>query len=334
MSISVSNFMFHQRFLAIALSAALVLPACKSGDSEQNQSRDTTAQSRNTTTTRTVSIEQKVSEGLDLSQLPELVTEAQNGEELEEILNTSGVNNLDINDDNKIDYLNVEEFREGPNRGFALYTNEDGRRTEVAQVTISQQSQTADVTVQGNPNYYGRDARYQSSFPIGQVLLAGWLFNMTRPRYYHSPYYYGKYPRYYRTSYPVSRTMYRSRARSGFRVKGLKSSRSRNRTRPKTTYKSTTTNGANAASTTGSKSSSTRSLSNTQGKSFSTTTKKRPTGSSARSTSSGFGSSSSRKSTSSFGSSSSRRKPSSSFGGSSSRRKSSFGSSSRRRRRR
>lgn len=309
----------HQRFFSVLMAAALVLPACKSSDPDQKQSQKTT--------TRTVSIQQKVSEGLDLSQVGELVAEAQTGQELEKILNTSGINNLDLNNDNKIDYLNAEEFREGPNRGFALYTHEEGQRTEVAQVLVSQQSQTAEVVVKGNPNYYGSDARYQSSFPVGQILLAGWLFNMTRPRYYHKPYYYGSYPRYYRTSYPVSRSMYRSRSRNGFRVKN--SLRKSNRSRPKTTYKSTTTKPGTTTTTTKSP---TRSLGSVKGKSFSTTTKKRPTGSSATK-STGFGTSSTRSTpsrsssrNSSFGSSSSRSKPT--------RRKSSFGSSSRRRRRR
>lgn len=308
----------HQRLLSILLAASLVLPACKGGDDDAQQQSQ-----RSEKVTKTVTIQQTVAEGLDLSTLPELVAEAKNGEELEKLLNTSDINNLDLNQDNQIDYLNVEEFREGANRGFLLFTNEDNQRNELAQVMINQQSQSADVVVQGNPQYYGNEARYHSSFPLGEILLVGWLFNMSRPRYYHTPYYVGRYPSYYSTRRPVSSSMYRSR---------LSSSRSRlgtSKSRPTTTYKSTTTSKAGA---TNASSSTKKSLNSVQGNSFSTTAKKRPAGSSTSSrssstTGSSFGSSSSRKrSSSSFGSSSSstsssRRSSGRSFGSSSSRRR-------------
>lgn len=326
----------HQRLLSALLMTAFLLPACKSSDTSKS------TQNTRTNTTKTVTVREKVAEGLDLTQLPELVADAENAEELEQLLNTADINNLDLNGDNQIDYLNVEEYRDGADRGFLLYTQEGGARTELAQVLISQQSETAEVVVKGNPDYYGNQAQYRSSFPLGQILLAGWLFNMSRPRYYHAPYYVGSYPRYYRSRRPVSSSLYRSRLRSA------SSSRSRlktSRTRPTTTYKSTTTSkaGANKATGTSNKSS----LNAVKGNSFSTTSKKRPAGSgststgSSASTGSSFGSSSSRNrstgstrgssSGSSFGSSSSRSRSSSgSSFGSSSRRRSS--SSSRRRR--
>ena len=308
----------HQRLLSIILATSLVLPACKGGDENAQQQSQ-----RSEKVTKTVTIQQTVAEGLDLSTLPELVAEAKNGEELEKLLNTSEINNLDLNQDNQIDYLNVEEFREGANRGFLLFTNEDNQRNELAQIMINQQSQSADVVVQGNPEYYGNEARYHSSFPLSEILLVGWLFNMSRPRYYHTPYYVGRYPSYYSTRRPVSSSLYRSR---------LSSSRSRlgvSKSRPTTTYKSTTTSKAGA---TNASSRTKKSLNSVQGNSFSTTAKKRPAGSSTSSrssstTGSSFGSSSSRKrSSSSFGSSSSstsssRRSSSRSFGSSSSRRR-------------
>lgn len=316
----------HQRLLCALLAASLVLPACKSSEKDNGQAR------RTETTTKTVTIQQSGEEGLDLSLLPEMVAEAENGEDLEKMLNTSDINNLDLNGDNKIDYLNVEEYREGPDRGFLLFTNEEGQRHELARVQISRQSQTADVVVNGNPEYYGNNTRYHSSFPLGEILLVGWLFNMSRPRYYHTPYYVGRYPTYYRTRRPVSSSLYRSRLRSASTRSRLKTT---SKSRPTTTYKSTSTNKAGATKAANT-SSTKKSLSNVQGNSFSTTSKKRPAGSSTTSsnrssTGSSFGSSSSRK-RSSTNSSSSR---SSSFGSSSSRRRSSssFGSSSRRRRR-
>lgn len=309
----------HQRLLSALLLTAFLLPACKSNDSAK------TTQKSQTNTTKTVTVREKVAEGLDLSQLPELVAEAKNAEELERLLNTEDINNLDLNNDDQIDYLNVEEYREGADRGFLLYTQEEGQRTELAQVLISQQSETADVTVKGNPEYYGNQGQYHSSFPLGQILLAGWLFNMARPRYYHPAYYVGSYPRYYSSRRPVSRSLYRSRLRS---ASSTRSRLNTSRTRPTTTYKSTTTS-KSGANTSGASNNS-KSLNAVKGNSFSTTSKKRPARSGSSSTGSSFGSSSSRSRSGASGSSSS----GSSFGSSSSRSRSSsgssFGSSSRR----
>lgn len=336
--------MFRQSsrmLLASCLTASLCLSACKGGGDNNNQ--DQRRQTR-TTTTQSVNTTAMVSEGLELSMLPELVTQARNGEELEEILNNSGVNNLDLNDDDYVDYLNVEEFRENGQRGFLLFTNEDNERVDVAQVMVDRQQNSSEVIVQGNPAYYGNEARYASSFPLGQVLLAAWLFDMARPRYYHRPYYYGSYPKYYKRTAYIPRSRYRSRLSSGrFKVKG-KNYLSR-KSKP---YKKTTTSFKGSAKTSASSGKSTKkSLANTQGTSFKTTGKKRPAGSGSKS--SGFGSSSSRakkpvrsttsSSKSGFGSSSSRSRSSSgrsSFGSSSSRSRSSGSrrrsSSSRRRR--
>lgn len=321
-------FRFSSRLLVTTcLATAMLLPSCK-GKQQRQTTRTTT-----TTTQTTVSVADQVRDGLELNDLPELVTQARNGQDLEDILNSSGVNNLDLNHDNYVDYLNVEEFRQGRDRGFRLYTNEDNQRFDVAEILVSSHQNSGDVIVQGNPNYYGGNARYYSSFPLGQILFWSWLMNVSRPRYYHQAYYRGYYPRSYRATSRISPSLYRSRMRSNtFSVRGKSY-------KPKTTakaYKSTTTSRFGASKS----SSSTKSLANTQGKSFHKTVKKRPTGSGSTSSSS-FGSSSNRSSTkslnsssssSSFGSSS-KRSTSSGFGSSSTRRSSSgFGSSSSRRR--
>lgn len=317
----------HALVLAAFVAQNSLLVSCSGDDEPRKETRKT----------QTVATTATVSEGLDLSRLPELVKEAENGEDLEEILNSSGINNLDTNGDKKVDYLNVEEFREGRQRGFMLFTNENGKRQDVANVTITPVANTADVVVDGNPKYYGDNHRYHSTFPLASVLMVAWLYNSTRPRYYHRPYYYGYYPSYYRTSYVKPRSIYRSRVKnSGFTVKRV----TRSKTKPVTSKTTKTVKTQPTA----------KSLKNVKGKSFSTTTKKRPS-STKTTTSSGFGSSSTRTKpkttssfggsstrtqpkTSSFGSSSTRTKPkTSSFGSSSTRKRSSFGSSSKRKRR-
>jgi hypothetical protein len=301
-----------------------------------------------------------VGDGLDLSQLPALAKQAKNGEDLEQILNSSGVNNLDLNKDGNIDYLNVEEFRDGDKRGFVLYTNENNERSDVAQIMLSQGAQQAEVAVEGNPNYYPPNTVYRSRFPVGEILLTAWLFSLTRPRFYHSPYYFGYYPGYYRSARVVPFGAYRTRLssssyRTKYRTSGFGSGSSRSRGSLGTSTKFNT--GRSTTTSRSSMNQSRNSLSKVKGSSFGTTSNKRPAGSGGTSTKFGgssnrsstgssfgsssgrsstgssFGSSSSRSSTgSSFGSSSSRSRSGSSFGGSSSRSRSSSGSSSRRRR--
>lgn len=342
--------------LAACVAMTAVLPACGGKDKQQRQN---TTRTETNTTIQTAS---DLGDGLDLSRLPDLVKQAKNGEELEEILNTSGINNIDSNGDKEIDYLNVEELREGTSRGFLLFTNENNERMDWAQVEITQTQQNASVAVQGNPQYYGaQPAQYQSHFPLTELLILAWVMDMGRPRFYHSPYYKGRYPGYY-SKYPhrsvMSKSMYRSKVGAGsFSIKGKPMVASASKRVPG----STTSSFARSNSAASSK----RTM--TGGNSFSTTGAKRPAGSLSNST--GFGSSSKRtvgagstsstgttrmgtdtsslKSTTSkgsFGSSSNRKKPSFSFGGSSnrsgsstssgsSRRSSSFGGSSSRRRR-
>jgi hypothetical protein len=327
--------------LALGLSLSLnVLTGCKGKEEKHTyrpkQNQDVSVVANN------------VGDGLDLSQLPALVREAKNGEALEKTLNESGVNNLDLNNDGNIDYLNVEEFREGDQRGFVLFTNENNERSDVAQVMISQNAQQAEVAVQGNPNYYPPNTVYRNHFPLGEILLAAWLFDMARPRFYHPPYYRGYYPSYYRGGRVVPFSSYRGRlSSSAYRTKyrtsgfGSGSTRTRGSLGSKTSFNT----GKTTTTTRSGMNQSRNSLSNVKGSSFGTTTNKRPVGSGGTSTSS-FGSSSSRSRTtgsttgstagstsgSSFGSSSNRSSTGSSFGSSSSRSStgSTFGSSSNR----
>jgi hypothetical protein len=261
-----------QKPIAITLLMATIasnsLIGCKSKDETAQNNRQAPPPAEQ------VSVSAMVADGFDLSQLPGLVKQAANADELERIVNESGVNNLDMNKDGNIDYINVEETRNGNDRGFALFTNENNQRIDIAQVSITQTGQNASVNVAGNPNYYGPNVVYRNSFPLGEILLMAWLFDMARPRYFHSPYSYGRYPTYYRSTRVVPRSTYQTR------VKNLK------------TY---SYSGSGVKRTTGA-AAGTRSLNSVQGKSFSTTTNKRPPATTGTTTS-GFGSTSSRNTT-------------------------------------
>lgn len=332
---------FHL-ILAACVALTTVLPACSGGGDKNNDQRQqqTTTRTKNTT----IQTNGTLGDGLDLSRLPSLVQKAKTGDELEEILNTSGVNNLDTNKDGNIDFLNVEEVREQGSQGFTLYTNEGNERLDIAKIDVSTVQQTANVAVQGNPQYYGQPVQYQSSFPLAEILLVAWLLDFDRPKFGHRGYRYGSYPKYYKSSRVMPMASYRTKVGSGnLMVKGqpLNAAASR-RTAAGT---STLNSGSNKRTMSG-------------GTSFSTTGNKRPAGSVSNST--GFGTNSSRSgatgtgSTSStgntrfgtdtgtrsstgsgaFGSGSNRSKPTFSFpgtsSGSTSRSSGGFGSSSRR----
>src|SRR3989339_729767 len=89
--------------------------------------------------------------GFDLAALTSLTKEIRSGQELERKLNEKdGINNLDLNDDGKVDYLQVEEFGkpETGKVGYSLYTEPaKGERQEIAEVTVEQNGDQAEIQV-------------------------------------------------------------------------------------------------------------------------------------------------------------------------------------------
>lgn len=317
----------YKKFLSLSLVFSLSFASLVGCADDEEQPRQkttttttttTTTNGNRTTTTTTKAVSQGgVADGLDLSRLSYLVKRAKNAEDLEHQINESGINNVDIDGDNEVDYINVEEYREGRDRGFDIYTYDaNDQRHDLATISITKDGRNADMIVQGNQQYYGSNSYYRTSFPWTQVLLAGWLFNMSRPRYHHNPYYRGHYPSYYRSTRRVPRNKYNSRIKT---YKTIKRSANIPTSRRRVTRlnKSTSKSGFSKP----------KSLKDVKGNSFSTTSKKRPAGS-AKNSNSSFGSSSNRKKT--FGSSNTRTQPKKSFGSSSSRSrpKKSFGNSS------
>lgn len=321
----------------LALGLALTINTLSGCKGDANKQANTVKK----TATDVSVVANNVGDGLDLSQLPELVRRAKNGEELEKLLNSSGVNNLDLNQDGNVDYLNVEEFRDKGQQGFILFTNENNQREDIAQVTISRNGDQGEVAVQGNPNYYPDQMIYRSQFPWAEILLAAWLLDLSRPRFYHPPYYYGYYPPYYRVYRVVPRSAYRAHLKSSSYRKQFGGSRAVTTSRWTGRFGSSSFGkssiGQVTTTTRSGMNQSRNSLSQISGSSFNRTTNKRPAGSGAMDTT-GFGSSSSRSRTSvgssdgrsgtgfGFGSSSSRSYTGSSFGSSSNRSRSGFSS--------
>lgn len=153
-------------------------------------------------------------EGLDLKAVGQLVRKARDAEDLEKMINVPEINNVDLNEDGTIDYIQVHEYGEGDTRGFSLVTEfEAGEEQELATIDIAKTgSDEVDVEVHGNEHVYGRGQYYHSRFGLGDALLLSWVFSSHRP--FMSPYGYGAYPGYYRSYSHMPATRYRSGLRN------------------------------------------------------------------------------------------------------------------------
>ncbi len=150
------------------------------------------------------------SDNLDLQAVGVLVKEAKDAEHLERLINdkSRGVNNLDLNEDDKVDYIKVTEYGEENIRGFSLTVEvASGEEQEVAVVEIEKTSDQANVQIHGNEQMYGQNHYHRSSFGVTDFLLMSYLFSSHR--YYASPWRYGYYPSYYSAYRPVPHRSYR-----------------------------------------------------------------------------------------------------------------------------
>lgn len=156
------------------------------------------------------------SESFSLAGVGELVKKAKSPQDLERMLNDPnvGVNNLDLNADGKVDYIQVAEWQDGATRGFVLATSPAaGEVQELARIAVVKAGESsAKIEVQGNEQVYGPDtvvqtvAQAPSSGGGWGGFWMGYLFSsvINRPMY-ASPWGYGSYPNSYR-SYPTDRS--------------------------------------------------------------------------------------------------------------------------------
>jgi hypothetical protein len=168
------------------------------------------------------------SDGLNLKTIGPLLKTAKDAEDLEKLINdpSQGVNNLDLNEDDKVDYINVTEYGEGENRGFSLTTDMgEGQVQEIATIQIEKMGEDANVQIQGNQSIYGQNHYYHNRMPgIGTYLLMSYMF---RPHpFYRSPWGFGYYPSYYRSYGRVSSRSYNSRVSGQSRNSGYSQSKS------------------------------------------------------------------------------------------------------------
>lgn len=153
-------------------------------------------------------------EGLDLESLTTLVKGIRSGQELERKLNEKGgINNLDLNADEKVDYLFVKEFGNVENKiGYSLTVElAKDEVQEVASITVEPNKERAEIQVIGNEQIYGDKAIYNDWTPIerekpqtqsgaNQVPMYSSYF-YPRPLWL-SPWYFGFYPPMF-SYYPI-----------------------------------------------------------------------------------------------------------------------------------
>lgn len=177
-------------------------------------------------------------ENLDLKAVGGLLKKAKDGETFEKLLNSKseGVNNLDLNEDGKVDYISVTEYGTEQVRGFSLTTEPSpGEVQEIATIEVEKVSgEQAQMEVRGNQQIYGQNHYYHSSFGLTDFLIMSWLFS-SRP-FYSSPWGYGSYPGYYQPYSTIPHTNYRSsmnnRTRSSSLSRASQSTVGRNITSP------------------------------------------------------------------------------------------------------
>lgn len=157
-------------------------------------------------------------DGLNLKAVGEFIKKVKNAEDLEKKINdaTLRINNLDLDEDGKVDYIKVTEYGDKADKsfkGFSLVAilSKAKDEQEVATIEVEKSGDGANVQVTGNKQIYGSGHHYHSHYSSSNLLLWAWLWS-PRP-YWHSPFHYGYYPSYYRSYSVVSVNSYRSRTR-------------------------------------------------------------------------------------------------------------------------
>ena len=162
-------------------------------------------------------------DGLNLHAVAALVKQVQNGEHFEQLLNTSDVNNLDLDGDGSVDYINVTEYGDGDFRGFSLSTTlNDGSVQQVAEIQFQRTVNGIGLQVHGNPQIYGQNYYVRSAQPlsVSQVIFFHWLYS---PRVvFVSPYSRRALPPAYMVIRTVPVTRYRTITTTAVDKAGIK----------------------------------------------------------------------------------------------------------------
>ena len=182
-------------FLLLAICSSLMIPISSYAD-------------ETVTVTATSS---DISENLDLKTVATLFGQAKDLEQFEQLLNNpdSAFSNLDLNGDGEVDYLRVIETADN-NRHLVVVQAVLAKDIyqDVASIFVEKDEATQSVTVQviGDEYIYGTNYIIEPVY-IHRPLIYDWFWG-TAWVCWHSPYYWGYYPHWWRPYYCVDPFVY------------------------------------------------------------------------------------------------------------------------------
>lgn len=175
----------------------------------------------------------------------DLFKKAESPEHFEELLNKedSEINNLDLNGDGDVDYIRVLDHKDGDAHAITLQVPiSKNEAQDIAVIAIERTGdESADLQIIGDEEIYGEEVIVEpyeeeansggkggpsADYEITRVIVSVWWPSIRfiyRPAYsvYISPWYWGYYPRSWRTWRPLTWALYSPRIvhwRVGFRV--------------------------------------------------------------------------------------------------------------------
>ena len=175
------------KIFKFALIAAAILTASV-GNAQYNSSNATV-----------VAQNYDISDNLDLQAVASIFGESRDLEDFERRLNdpSSQISNLDLNNDNYVDYLRVVEVGESDVRVIVIQAvlGQDMFQ-DVATIEMERQrNKTVQVQIVGNSYIYGPNYIYEPYYYTTPVFFD--MFWLATYRPYYSPWYWGYYPTYY-----------------------------------------------------------------------------------------------------------------------------------------
>ena len=182
-------------FLLLAIGFGLLLPTLSYAD-------------ETVTVTATSS---DISENLDLKTVATLFGQAKDLEQFEQMLNNpdSAFSNLDLNGDGEVDYLRVIETADNDRHLVVVQAVlAKDIYQDVASIFVEKDEKTQSVTVQviGDEYIYGVNYIIEPVY-IHRPLIYDWFWG-TSWVCWHSPYYWGYYPHWWRPYYCVDPFIY------------------------------------------------------------------------------------------------------------------------------
>jgi hypothetical protein len=166
----------------------------------------------------------EVVEGLDLHAVGDLFKGSETLEDFEKDLNDpeKGINNLDLDGNNEVDYIRVVEETEDNIHIIILQVPlSKDEFQDVATIEVEKSGDNYNLQIHGNDNVYGTD--YYVSPVVVHVHTWPIINLMYRPIYkpYRSAFYFGFYPHWWRPYRPIAHHLYHKNVfhrRSAFTV--------------------------------------------------------------------------------------------------------------------